>query len=425
MRYTLIVPFRAVTPEAGRNQSSKLGTTHTMRILLVNDAISKELPGGSRFAADELAKALVLRGHEVTLLVPRQMVGTPEVEIDHGLRTVRYDGAGQGWQFVRSGCITAFKLLQTSKFDIVHVHSAYAALGPLSVIPKIIPRVRTFHGPWDEESYIEDVASSHSPLGVAKASSKRWIRRIIEQQNLTNSDAIITLSECFREKVTKRYGVPTSKVIVIPGGANMKRFVPTPDKADKRLSLGLPADRRILLTIRRLAPRMGLDNLVTAMQHVANVHPDMLLLIGGAGPLRSQIEQRIIELKLQDHVRLVGFIPDEQLASYYQSADLFILPTTALEGFGLVTVEALACGLLVIGTPIGGTSEILTRLDPHFLTKGTSPEDLADGIFTFFQSKRREEFGPKRLNDFVRKNYTWEKHTEEVEQVYKKLLRQP
>lgn len=75
-----------------------------------------------------------------------------------------------------------------------------------------------------------------------------------------------------------------------------------------------------------------------------------------------------------------GLIPEADLASFYQAADCFVLPTRSLEGFGLVTVEALACGTPVLGTPVGATPEILAPLAPELLTDDASPEALARGI---------------------------------------------
>lgn len=129
-------------------------------------------------------------------------------------------------------------------------------------------------------------------------------------------------------------------------------------------------------------------------------------------------------LHLADHVRLIGFIPDDKLVSYYQAADLFVLPTVALEGFGLVTTEALACGVPVIGTPIGATPEILSGLDPRLLAAGTAPDALAAAILGFLEGDWAGELTPDRLRAYVAARYTWDRHVDAVEAVYREVISQ-
>ena len=104
------------------------------------------------------------------------------------------------------------------------------------------------------------------------------------------------------------------------------------------------------------------------------------MLIGGAGSHRAALERQVGELGLDKHVTFLGFVPDADLPRYYQAADVFVLPTRELEGFGLVTAEALACGTPVLGTPVGATPELLETLDPGLVfqdaTAGAMEADL-------------------------------------------------
>ena len=193
----------------------------------------------------------------------------------------------------------------------------------------------------------------------------------------------------------------------VPGGVDLARFAPAEDKAAVRQALGLPTDRRLLLSVRRLAGRMGLDALVEAMPAVVARHPDVLLLIGGKGPERERLERLIDERGLRDHVRLLGFLPDAALAAHYQAADVFVLPTVALEGFGLVTVEALACGVPVIGTPIGATPELLTPLDPRLVADAATPLALSRSILGFLEGTWSQHLDAGRLRRYACENYPW------------------
>jgi len=160
---------------------------------------------------------------------------------------------------------------------------------------------------------------------------------------------------------------------------------------------------------------MGLGNLVEAMGIIRRTRPDVVCLIGGKGPLREALEERVCELDLKEAVRFAGFISDEDLPDVYGAADLFVLPTAALEGFGLVTVEALACGTPVVGTPIGGTPEILRGLDPRLVLSGTSPEAIADGVLANLERLRGDGRARAMCREYAADRYAWPKIVERLE----------
>lgn len=392
-----------------------------MRILFLADATFEDMPGGSRVVARELAQGLAARGHGVTFLVGRQAPGAPDDEARGGVRVVRYPGAGRALDFVREGRRACARLWAERPFDVVHTHFAYAALGPLRAVPGDTPHVRSFYGPWDEEGWVADGAGRQGPLRAAAARVKRSLRHQIEAANLRRSRAAVVLSEHSRGEV-RAFGYPDADVRLIPGGTDVRRFVPAADKAAVRRDLGLPAGRTLLLSIRRLDPRMGLDNLVRALPAVVARRPDVLLLIGGKGPERERLERLAADLGMGDHVRLLGFIPDDRLAAHYQAADLFVLPTAALEGFGLVTTEALACGVPVLGTAVGATPEILSRLDARLLVPGGSAPALARAILDFLEGGWGRGLTPALLRGLVLDHYQWDRHVGAVERVYEELV---
>lgn len=211
----------------------------------------------------------------------------------------------------------------------------------------------------------------------------------------------------------------------IPGGVDLVRFAPAVDRHAVRRILGLPEEKRILLSVRRLTPRMGLDHLIEAMPAVLAQCPETLLLIGGKGPEHARLAALIARRGLQNSVTLLGFISSDQLASYYQAADAFVLPTVTLEGFGLVTVESLACGTPVIATPVGATPEILEALEPRLLAQSAEPDALAKAITSFFGSAWGQNLAPARLRAFVQERYSWDKHAQEMLALYQSLQSVP
>lgn len=410
-----------------------------LRILHLSDILFEEKPGGSRQVARELLREQIKAGHDATLLVSRAATGTPQKfrDPEYG-HVVQYEKGDSPAAWVRNGRTACETLLreaheQNRPFDVVHSHFAYAALGPLQAIRNSMPHVRTFHGPWDTEGFVEDTANAgKNPVVWAKAFLKRRMRFGIEQENLKTAAAILTLSGVFQSEL-RRFGVPPEKATIIPGGVNRDRFsvdVADVDARSKaRARIGLPSgDFPVLLSIRRLVPRMGLENLLTAFPHVREAFPKARLIIGGRGPLEEALKAQAKSLGIADAVMFAGFIPDEQVADYYRSADVFVLPTLALEGFGLVTVESLACGTPVIATPVGAIPEVLGDLEQRLLTKGTDAAALSDALLSYCRAKVAGEawtakLSAKPLVAYVDERYTWAKHARAVESVYRRTLK--
>ena len=138
-----------------------------------------------------------------------------------------------------------------------------------------------------------------------------------------------------------------------PWGVEARRFATTVTRREAREQLGWPQDRPTLVTVRRLTRRMGLESLIGAIKEVHGRAPEILLLVGGKGQLSKELSARVLSLGLEKNVRFLGFVPDEQLPLAYRAADLTVVPTVTLEGFGLIAVESLAAGTPVLVTPVG------------------------------------------------------------------------
>jgi len=247
---------------------------------------------------------------------------------------------------------------------------------------------------------------------AGNARARFWMERAV----MRRCDRIVVLSEFMKRRVVATHRVPEARIRVVPGGADLSRFRPAEDQSAVRRRLGLPEDKRILLAVRNLVPRMGLDHLVHAMAKLGDEVQDLLLLIGGEGDLRRSLERLIDECRLSGHVRLLGFIPEEELPQYYQAADLVLMPTHELEGFGLVTVEALACGTPVVGTPVGAIPEVLSKLDQRLLAAGTDGASLAQAIHRTLARFQDEPEERERLSRrglaLVMEEFNWDRHNE-------------
>jgi glycosyltransferase involved in cell wall biosynthesis len=247
-------------------------------------------------------------------------------------------------------------------------------------------------------------------------------RKIIEKKMLNASDKVVVLSQFTKNRLLSSYGVSSEKIVLNPGGIDFKKFYPANNKIDIRNRLSIPSEKLVLLTVRNLVPRMGLENLLFAVRQAVERVPDIYLVLGGDGPLKNSLTSLSHELQLQDYVKFVGFIPETELPDYYRMADVFVLPTLELEGFGLVTLEALASGVPVLGTPVGGTVEILNKLDPKYLFRDTNPESMASLIVETCQQFKNNpglwEEVSSQCRLFVQQNYSWDKNIACLEELF-------
>ena len=180
--------------------------------------------------------------------------------------------------------------------------------------------------------------------------------------------------------ICTRYAIPGERIRVVPGCVDVDQFDLPLSRADARRRLQLPQDRPVVLAVRRLVRRMGLEDLIEAMIRVKAKHPDVLLLIAGKGRLAEELQARISDAGLDDNVRLLGFVPDQHLAALYRAANVSIVPTVALEGFGLITVESLASGTPVLVTPVGGLPEAVAALSGNLVLPSTGADAIAEGL---------------------------------------------
>ncbi|NGM84872.1 glycosyltransferase family 4 protein [Paenibacillus sp. 7124] len=369
-------------------------------------------PGGLNTYFKSVCEQLSSRNRVQALICTKEMPATPEELIIHNAG----DPKESIWKRKDAFQRKAADMFNSGKerIDILYSHFAPYGVGPaIEAKKRGIPVVMTFHGPWNEEMKIEGQGIKHQV--------KTAIAKSIERKAYRLADKFIVLSETFRDILHSLHGIPLDKIVIIPGAANIDRFIPSSNRLAVRRMLNLPEGATTVLTVRRLVNRMGLLQLLEAWRSVSERFPNAILLIGGKGPLRAELEGRIADYGLTSKVRLLGYIPDHELASYYQAADLFVVPSQALEGFGLITTEALASGLPVMATPIGGNREILQNFRPELLFKSSSAADMAEGISHMLGNRRllpsREE-----CREHVLERYTWEHVADQVEAVFREVM---
>lgn len=391
-----------------------------MRILTVADFMYPQVKGGSSVVVHEVMRRLAARGHHVTLLTrgasetPASVEGMPVVSFRPATAELLYP-----LSVVR--CLRCLgKALRNDRFDVVNSHHGYSGFA-VELRRRWEPRVPSvfhFHGSWEGEA----VAKDGGVVVDRSRRASRWeygARRVLERFVLESCTKIVGLSDYSRSEVEAIAPKALGKFRKIPGGVDTERFQPVPDRAGVRRRLGLPTEGFVVLTVRRLVPRMGLENLLRAMKRIEEARDDVSLIVGGKGPLHDTLTRQVSELGLR-RTRLVGYVEEEDLPAYYQAADLVVMPSIAVEGFGLTTLEAFACGTPVLATPVGANPEVLGDLLSGFVLPDVGPEAIAAGVLEKLQVVR-----DPRLLRRLRKHaegLSWDTITDQTEALFHEVL---
>ncbi len=388
--------------------------------------------GGERVLWEQVSR-LAARGHRVRV-VSRAPDESGTAMIVHRGVPIRHFPVNRRSlaRFIRASVLEARRAVMeevaSHGADVLHCHQPLAALGALRSPAGRLPSLYTFHSPAPLEYRSRQGMSGLHRKGLL-GSAGAALLWLVERSALMRAHRIHVLSDFSADLLWKLYRIGPDRIVKIPGGADITQFQPLSDRAAQRVALGLPAGRPLLFTLRNLEPRMGLDALIMAMDRLRRRAPEVLLLIGGAGSLRPELERLVQARQLTGHVRFLGFVPEAELPRYYGVADAFVLPTRDLEGFGLVTVEALACGTPVLGTPVGATPELLAPLDASLIFSDATADAMVQPLARFLDILAGDGAAARRLREASRRHfeahYDWERSVDGLERVLWELAGAP
>lgn len=279
-------------------------------------------------------------------------------------------------------------------FDLIHAHftwpSGYIGVRLKEKYGK--PVVTTIHenGDW----FDQEVGMDHPLINTA------W----------SGADALIRVNRK-DVPVLKRYN---EQVYSIPNG--FSTFFHPIDAAIARERLGLPGDVKIIFTLGNLIKRKGFNYLIDAMEQICNQRDDVLCFIGGAGSEKGDLQGQIDRLRLGEKVKLLGSVPSDILPLWMNACDLFVLPSLS-ESFGVVQIEALACGKPVVSARNRGSEEVVISDEYGLLVEPADPEDLAEAILVALD----REWDREAILRYAER-FTWENIAEEIVEVYTQIL---
>jgi glycosyltransferase involved in cell wall biosynthesis len=386
---------------------SNLKEVSAMRIIHITNSVAPDKLGGLERYVRELAARSVADGHEVAVVAKRTSPHQTRVERgEDGVVIVRYDQPSKRNPFfallyplqvplaVRAAVMTARKQIGGSKMSIVHhAHFPIPAL-VLALTTKDF--VYTCHAPVYKEILSERQNTYRLPrllqrmiIGVA---------RRVEAFVIGRASQVITLSSFVRGEVEAMGVSSRHNFVLIPGGIDTDYF--RPDPAESRRDA-------VLFTARRLVERTGVEDLLRAMPSIVRRHPSIELRIAGQGPRQEAVQALIESLGLSERVTLLGRISEDQLRNEYQAATVCVTPTKFLEGFGLSTVEALACGAPVVVTPVGANEEVVSGLPDGLVSLDASATEIAVTILSLLADLRKLEDVGQRARGHVHPRFGW------------------
>jgi glycosyltransferase involved in cell wall biosynthesis len=393
------------SPQPGTSTHLRLNRD-LMQTLQIGDDWHTDRVGGLNFYFYELLRHLGATGTRVHGLV----VGSDDVGTSTQGQVVAFasknDSIAKRMLYVRR---FGLDHILRDKIDIIATHFALYTL-PLIDQLAMTPAVVHFHGPWAYESAVE-----------GSQSYKSWVKGRMERSVYSRAKRLIVLSHAFKVELMAKYGIAENLIRVVPAGVDLQRFNVSLPRLEARKRLGWPTDRPILLTVRRQVNRMGLEELVEAAKLLVQQCPDTLVLMGGTGPLANELNNRIRALNLEQNVRCLGRVSDHDLPLAYRAADMTVVPSQALEGFGLITLESLASGTPVYVTPVGGLPETIRPFAPECIFENTGPTAIAQSLIEALQG-RRPVPSEAACRAYCVDHYSWALIAQHVRSVYEEAL---
>lgn len=290
--------------------------------------------------------------------------------------------------------------------QIIHCHWSLAAVVGI-IVGKLLhkPVVLTMYG-------AEVFVLGNHPL----------IRFVLKHVDQVISISSYTASQTETVTIPKRHRV-------IPPTIDIHRFVPTPDP-EFRHRLNIADDTFIVLAVSRLIERKGMIYLVQAIEKLVKKDCNVHLLIGGNGPQREILEHYVKQESLQNHVTFLGFIPDNNIPTYYTESDVFVLPSIIddrgdTEGLGLVILEANACETPAIASRVGGIVDVISEGENGLFVEQKDVDGLAQQIETLIDNPDLAHRLGKDGRELVKRDFNWNTIINKMRETYVSLLTSP
>jgi D-inositol-3-phosphate glycosyltransferase len=386
-----------------------------LRIAMISEHASPLADGGDatggaqrRHVAD-LSAALGALGHEVRVYTRRDRDGLDDVvTMASGVRVVHVP-AGPAESLPPELLLEHMgdfaKWLQQDwtadwRPEVVHAHFWTSGLAAVTAARQVgVPVVQSFHE-------LADLATATQGKGASRSGYERALGRAVDRVVAQSQDEVQGLV---------RIGVPRARLTVVPAGVDSERF--TPDGPSAERDPGRPR----ILSVGRLVERKGLDDVIQAMRYVPGAEcvviggppPDQLASDPAARRLRALAEK----FQVSDRVRLIGGVPAKDMPAWYRSADVLVAAPWQ-EQFEMSPLEAMACGVPIVGTAVGGLTETVVDGLTGDLVAARDPRALGGALRRLVNDKVRRFAYATAALDRARQAYSWKRVASQLGSVY-------
>ena len=369
-----------------------------MKIAILITGFPPKSIGGAEIATLNIATELAQRGHEVHVIT----IGDKELKGDNeGDFYTHYIQLGVAPEASLWGAISyavkAFAQIRRINPDIVHAQRFYRE-GLAAFLAKVLLKKR--YCIWCQGA---DIYLSWRFKGIA---SKLFLKRV---------NAVISLTQNMKDKI---HEISNRNAFVIPNGIDLSRFGGLSHQDTDTLAVN---GERTILFVGRLHPLKGVNYLIEAMSAIIRKNPKVKLLLVGDGEERQNLGNLVIDQGLSKCVTFIGQIPNEKVSQYMAASDVFVLPSLS-EGFGVVNLEAMACGLPIVATNVGGIPEIVKDGENGFLVEPENSVEIAEKVLMLLENDDlRRQISQNNLHKI--RNYSWEAAVDKLEKVYQGVLK--
>jgi glycogen(starch) synthase len=396
------------------------------RVLMLSWEFPPRIVGGIARHVDELARALARGGVSVDILTAFHPGAPPTEVVEEGHTRVRVLRAGpapiEPLDFVCDIHQLDFALLETGlrglglgsvEYDLVHAHDWLVAFAARTLRHGLeVPLVATIH------------ATESGRQGVLHTPMQHYIHSV---EWLLTYDAwrVICCSQGMSAEVQGALHVPSDKIDVVPNGVDPRRLecTDTPGELAAFRRRWATEEERIVFFVGRLVREKGVEVLIDALPEVLATHPEVRAVIAGGGSW-GDLAARAASRGVGQKVTFAGFVPEEDLPRLYAVSDLAVFPSL-YEPFGIVAIEAMAAGVPVVTSDIGGFREVVRHGHTGLHTWANNPHSLAWGMNEVLSNQGlAERLKRNGLRD-TQTRFNWDGIAEKTIRVYDEVLRLP
>lgn len=377
-----------------------------MRILLVADVSAEKVLGGAERMLVHHVRALMASRHSLTVLT-RQPDPSAPLSIDLGQGVTEYrlpfsgDKGPRGLMQLRREA-TGWWREHAGEFDAVVGEQPFVMWALLRAGCRL-PRMQVVHS-FAYQEYATRHGLDWSLKHRLITAAMRWLESGIYR----SASRLLVLSRHMQRELEHCFDISEARVVLAPGGVDLPPMLDEAQREQVRHELGWEGP--VVVTLRNLVPRTGVDMLVQAAAMLRRDCPDVRWCVIGGGALADALVWLAAQLGVDDIVEFTGYLPEKDVVRRMQAADAFMIPTRSLEGFGLVTIEANACGLPVVASPVGGNIEVASSSPDNRVARAVSPEALAEAMADLLHTDDAHEARAGRLRTHMAECFSWVGH---------------